>query len=123
MTVETTIQQMFDAFPAVFCTRRDCYDHLFCVIGNGYEWRRGQLVRCDDDNDVDLEAYDYANKHPEAKQSKENIEKFGSSDDLFSWYPLSEYSKINCVPNDVKTDWKRAVEECKEMMRKDRIEV
>ena len=48
MTVETTIQWMFDNYPDLFATRKECYNHLFCVIGNGYEWKRGQIVRCDE---------------------------------------------------------------------------
>lgn len=72
MTVETTIQRMFDQYPDLFATRRDCYDFLFCVIGNGYEWRRGQIVSCDDESGEDDEALDYATPHPRAEQTKEN---------------------------------------------------
>lgn len=39
------------------------------------------------------------------------------------WYPISEYSLIKRIPADIKPDWKEAVEECKEMLRKDGIEV
>ena len=177
MTVETTIQRMFDEYPDLFSTRQECYDFLFCVIGNGYEWRRGQVVECDDEFGEDDEALDYATPHPRAEQTKENIAKRRKEDkdlrnlkrenDLaeglpdigpcngfdeegfpmknspwavhheecdscrqicplevkMRWYPISEFSLIKRIPADIKPDWKEAVEECKEMLRKDGIEV
>lgn len=83
MTVETTIQRMFDNYPDLFATRKDCYNHLFCVIGNGYEWKRGQIVECDDEYDkpeesiIQEEYDDYASAclAPMAMQSEENIKK------------------------------------------------
>ncbi len=44
MTVELTIQTMFDNYPTLFKERADCLNHLFCIIGNGYEWYNGELV-------------------------------------------------------------------------------
>lgn len=44
MNVELTIQEMFDSYPTLFKERADCLDHLFLVIGNGYEWVNGELV-------------------------------------------------------------------------------
>lgn len=152
MTVETTIQQMFDEYPSLFSTRQECYNFLFCVIGNGYEWERGQIVRIGDseeDRNIQMwEEMDYADEaKPKAVQSETNIaEKRKEDEELHNlkrendlkdglpdigsydpekhhWYPLCEYSLINNVPEDVRPDWKAAVEECKEMLRKDGIEV
>ena len=39
MTVETTLQKMFDRYPLMYSTREECFDHLFRMIGNGYEWK------------------------------------------------------------------------------------
>ena len=40
------------------------------------------------------------------------------------WYPLSKkYSLIYEVPDDVTPEWKALVEECKELLRKDGIEI
>jgi hypothetical protein len=40
------------------------------------------------------------------------------------WYPLSKkYSLIYTVPDDVTPEWKALVEECKELLRKDGIEI
>ena len=44
MNVELTIQEMFDDFPTLFKERADCLNHLFCAIGNGFEWVDGELV-------------------------------------------------------------------------------
>lgn len=44
MTLELTIQEMFNKFPGLFKERSDCLDHLFCTIGNGYDWKDGELV-------------------------------------------------------------------------------
>lgn len=46
MTCEETIQSMFDYWPCLFVDRADALNHLFCTIGNGYEWIDGQLVSC-----------------------------------------------------------------------------
>ena len=49
MTVELTMQAMYDHFPGLFKERADCLNHLFCTTGNGYDWIDGELV--------DLEEY------------------------------------------------------------------
>ena len=142
MTVETTVQEMFDRYPLMYSTREECFDHLFCVIGNGYEWKWGQLVyrdRGDPDYDEEYERRlnedDYARKQRgRASQSKKNIEAKRKRDSLFvragilksvgahSWYPLSRrYSRLFTIPDDAKDDWKAAVEECKRMLEKDGI--
>ena len=138
MTVETTIQRMFDRCPELFATRKECYNHLFCVIGNGYVWKRGQIVECGEDDEIEPfiieeEKKDYAAqaaKHPVAKQTEENIKKHDAQMEILRragikepfWYPLSEYSLINRVPEKVKPDWLVAVAECRMMLRKDGIE-
>lgn len=45
MTLELTIQDMFDCYPTLFKERADCLNQLFCTIGNGYEWKNGELCR------------------------------------------------------------------------------
>lgn len=143
MTVETTVQEMFDKYPLKYSTREECFDHLFCVIGNGYKWKWGQLVYCDrSDPDYDeeyermLNEDDYARElRGRAHQSKKNIEAKRKHDSLFvragilesagahSWYPLSRrYSRLFTIPDDARDDWKAAVEECKRMLEKDGID-
>ena len=133
MTVETTLQEMFDNYPTLFTTRKECYNHLFCTIGTGYEWKRGQLVYCngleDEDETISEEENDYKSPHAKAKQTEENIKnqeeykrrliafnpKF--KEDFEKFYPICEYSPILSVPSDVKPDWKEAVDECKKMLK------
>lgn len=31
------------AYPTIYRSRRDVIEHLYCVIGNGYEWAHGKL--------------------------------------------------------------------------------
>lgn len=134
MTVETTLQKMFDECPTLFCTRKDCYNHLFCTIGTGYEWKRGQLIYYDgNEDDIEAEEADYSTEHPTAKQSEEHIQEMEDcrrrllsisprfKEDIERWYPICEYSNINNIPDDIRPDWKAAVEECKEMLRKDGV--
>ena len=44
MTLELTIQDLFDRFPGLFKERSDCLNQLFCAIGNGYNWENGELI-------------------------------------------------------------------------------
>ena len=44
MTLELTMQSMYDAYPALYKERADCLNQLFCVLGNGYGWHGGELV-------------------------------------------------------------------------------
>lgn len=138
MTVETTIQEMFDHYPLLYSTRKECLDHLFCTIGNGYEWKWGQLIYDDGNSlrDKDMHDADYAKPfHAKAHQSIKNIkarqkrnavfEKAGitKSDDEHHWYPLSkEFSYLFHVPRNAKQDWKDAAEECKKMLEEDGID-
>lgn len=137
MTVETTLQTMFDKYPTLFATRKDCYNHLFCTVGNGYMWKRGQIVRenCSPysiprEKLVKLEKADYAVEHPPAKQTAENIKKLEiwknfcktHLKEYREWYPICEYSLIRNVPKNVKPDWAKAVEECRQMLKDDGID-
>jgi len=135
MTVETTIQWMYDHYPTLFTTRKECYNHLFCTIGNGYEWIRGQLIYCDGTENkkftIAQEKEDYASGHPKAKQTEEYIKKQEDwlrgaekiANYKWSWYPICEYSQIKNIPRNIKSDWAAAVEECKQMLKADGIEV
>jgi hypothetical protein len=42
--MEETIQVAFDDYPSLFAQRWQVLDHLFCVIGNGFDWIDGELV-------------------------------------------------------------------------------
>jgi hypothetical protein len=145
MTVETTLQNMFDNYPKLFATRQDCYDHLFATNGCGYHWMFGQLVECGQYN-KEIHDEDYLNpKVIKAEQSIENIEMKNKMDrEMYEfnrmealeedgidigpydpnkrhWYPITTSSNIMRVPDDIKPDWKAAVEECKAMLKADNV--
>ena len=44
MTVKETVRENLLNYPLVSKNALDVYDHLFCVIGNGYRWKDGELV-------------------------------------------------------------------------------
>ena len=48
MKPERTLQKMYDKYPELFPTRQRVLNHLFCVIGNGYSWYKGEVVSDDD---------------------------------------------------------------------------
>ena len=148
MTVETTLQDMYDNFPTLFSTKQECYDHLFCTVGNGYCWKWGQIV--EDvyglEDDKEKHENDYLNpKVLKSEQSLDNIKMKQNEDrELYElkrlddledynidigeydpnkhhWYPLSKHSLINNIPDDVRDDWKKAAEECISMLYADGI--
>ena len=44
MNAQDCIKQMIVEYPSLFPSRENCLDHLFLVIGNGYEWEDGELT-------------------------------------------------------------------------------
>ena len=44
MTIKETVKENLLNYPLIFKNALDVYDHLFCTIGNGYEWKDGELV-------------------------------------------------------------------------------
>jgi hypothetical protein len=183
MNVELTIQDMFDNYPTLFKERADCLDHLFCAIGNGYEWVNGELIdgSCDITQEyvdrlssrlVDGKAHQYCrlslraeaqryekeriaegwydewkSRHPDVDIEKlklvhqQIIDKL--PDDVYykesnrkkRWYfyinvPGREgidfhqkYAYLFNYPDDIKPDWKDAIEECRALLIEDGFEL
>ena len=44
MTVKDTVTKSLLEYPLLFLNSLDVYNHLFCTIGNGYDWIDGELV-------------------------------------------------------------------------------
>ena len=44
MTFKDTLRTSLMLFPSIHPNALTVYDHLFCVIGNGYSWENGELV-------------------------------------------------------------------------------
>lgn len=132
MRAEDTLQYMTDFYPTIFPTRKHCLDYLFCVIGNGYKWKNGELV-CDDEY---IKRYKLRKSIKKAEFKNEafwngmNI-LYNSGDKQkipieynFTWYPLSKkYSYLYNYPEDIKDDWRALLEECKQLLIVDGIDI
>ncbi len=119
-------------YPGMFSDGGRVLHHLYCVIGNGYEWVDGRLAALCDEEDDDRDVFsneDEVLKHIGEGASladlrrqqlidvrRRNAEVFFRRDqvDLLCldrgrrWsnlYPLYEYSKLADVPNDAATDF------------------
>lgn len=132
------MQFMMDFYPELFPTRKHCLDHLFCVIGNGYEWINGELV----DKDGTFERR-YKIVEPIIRATPRNEDLYNNilraeknfkeimGEDYkpnrkysFEWYPLcKEYSRLYTYPENITDDWLKLLNECKEMLIEDGIEV
>ena len=136
MRAEDTLQFMLDFYPDLFPTRKHCLDHLFCVIGNGYEWENGELV-----NDGVFEKRYKMRKHVErAVPRNENLynqmfeihKRLKEIDEdykipfsyNFEWHRLyHKYSKIFTYPEDIKDDWMNLIEETKKLLIADGVDI
>lgn len=161
MKPERTLQRMYDEYPNLYPIRQRALDHLFCVVGNGYSWYKGEVVHDNDlfiwDNNIERSVIDPDYKIDEEPDiistPPKNEEEYMKEKEewhmllakmrhryhpetpieehykilehnFHKWYPLSkEYSLICTVPDDVTPEWKALVEECKELLRKDGIEI
>ena len=182
MTLKDTLRNTILLYPNMYNALK-VYNHLFCVIGNGYEWVDGELVDKSNEqrpiwrneavkhiiedlmnessveNDIEdvksilklndkefsevniLKGYvkskkkellsdvlmtliyeirmsDFevpsAEKYPESLflTLREKIDK----DYIWTTYPLSDYSAICCIPDDVKDDWLEGAEKMLEFL-------
>lgn len=134
MRAEDTLQFMMDFQGNLFYDRQKCLDHLFCTVGNGYSWVDGELVEDSHDTEVLLSRWKLATpiEHAEPTESvselgriKEDILKRRNINvDDSKWYPLSkEYSYLYNYPDDIKPDWKALIDECKQMLIDDGVDV
>ena len=50
MSFQEHLKKVMITYPSLFPTATHVYDHLFMVIGNGYEWINGELVYDDEES-------------------------------------------------------------------------
>lgn len=135
MNVEETIRVALINFPGIFPNALSVYNHLFCTIGNGYDWRDGELVSTGRyDTDVraailrEIESFyifltslqppslNVYRKSIEIRKNEtiKNINLiFDTSSSLTDFTPASDfqfseitgYSKILNLPSDITPDW------------------
>lgn len=136
MRAEDTLQYMADFYPKLFPTRKHALDQLFCVVGNGYDWVNGELV--DDDNKYEkryklikpIEKAEFRNEEYWLNMNKFCRELYENTNNRipyeydFEWYPLSKtYSYLFNYPDDIKDDWRALLEECKQLLIEDGIDL
>lgn len=139
MRAEETLQFMMDFYPELYPTRKHCLNHLFCSIGNGYDWRKGDLV----DRDCEfskryrlVETIEKARpRNEEYYQARLEMEKEikkqkGDSYQItslnvkynFEWNtPSKDYSYLYHYPQNIKEDWLALLKECEQMLIEDGI--
>lgn len=111
LPLEELISRSLTDYPDLFPDRRYVLDHLFCVIGNGYEWCRGGLVdRFPGLRDVEREFH--KKREEELEQIEQSVIKILGPDAIdrqekeFKIYPIhSEYSHICTIPKNVRDDY------------------
>lgn len=142
MRAEATLQWMHDFYSDLFPTRKHALDHLFCTIGNGYDWVNGELVEDDKfskryrmiekvEKAVFDSEEDWWRYHEVYQRIIEEKKKEGATNQeilrleakyYFKWYPLSKkYSYLFNYPKDIKPDWKALLDECRELLIADGI--
>lgn len=107
-------------YPTIFPTEFHCQNHLFLVIGNGYEWnKKGQLelfIPSKKQRPGRSRESVISHTDKETKGILSSLSKmfFNPIGDDFTWlYPWSEYSaldyvlRVEIVP---AQDWKKAIE-------------
>lgn len=132
MRAEDTLQFMMDFQGDLFYNRQKCLDHLFCTIGNGYDWVNGELVESSRDTKVLLSRWQLIAPIKHAEPTENVVEIGRMNEELWEirnvevpkWYPLSKkFSYLYNYPDDIKPDWKKLLEECKQMLIDDGIDV
>ena len=132
MRAEDTLQFMMDFQGDLFYNRQKCLDQLFCTIGNGYSWVDGELVEDSLDTKTLLSRWKLVTPIERAEPTKSVIEVGGIRESMFKrrnldnpkWYPLSKkYSYLYNYPDNIKPDWKALIEECKQMLIDDGIDI
>ena len=132
MRAEDTLQFMMDFQGDLFYNRQKCLDQLFCTIGNGYSWVDGELVEDSLDTKTLLSRWKLVTPIERAEPTKSVIEVGGIRESMFKrrnldnpkWYPLSKkYSYLYDYPDNIKPDWKALIEECKQMLIDDGIDI
>ena len=136
MRAEDTLQFVADFYPSIFPTRKHCLNHLFCTIGNGYRWVKGELV---EDDDKKYNRYrlvkpvrkaefederDWWVRYRFELEMHEETGKRINPDYFFEWsQPSREYSYIYHFPKNIRPDWKALLEECRQMLKEDGVEI
>jgi hypothetical protein len=141
---ETTIRRSLWRYPSLFANRADVLYHLFCIIGNGYDWVNGELVGIDhgmpwedrpiskpDDSPLMAEIHAELQAEEDAKRARNrgdierwaadtgSLTRFESGSGGPGWRPtahdISQYQYLWAVPDDVTDEWRRVWQEARDL--------
>lgn len=126
MRAEDTLQYLFDFWGNTNPTRKIALNTLFCTVGNGRKWKDGEIVsEYDDCMYLDRwqlkEPIKHATPEPHLKEIYNIHKSFVPEDN--EWYPLSEYSLLSKLPDNIKDDWLNLAIECVDLMKEDGIDI
>jgi hypothetical protein len=122
MQAENTVQAYYDHYPDLFQTRAEVFDHLFCVIGNGFKWQNGELVpTVKNDMKPPLHRLTYGKAVQHRKSDRyDRIMRRHELTRAQRWYGIdNQYSALMTRPDDIKPDWLELSEECLAMLVED----
>lgn len=128
MRAEDELQFMADFYPSIFPTRKHALHHLFCLIGNGYDWVDGELVsecartsRYMLKESVEKAKFAHPNGwvEPIHKLLTESPEDLGKVFRHINFEGDKDWIYLYNYPEDIKDDWKALIEECKEYIREE----
>lgn len=136
MTPEETLQLMAEAYPEIFPTRRLAFNHMFCIIGNGASWIDGELVYDDPaisrarlgnrvitkavfphEDDYTDDTFTQYTKWCERRGVP--VDPRQASPFFAVDYSDKKYLKLHNYPDNITPEWRVAIEECKEYIRRD----
>lgn len=120
---EEVVKSKLENFPMLYQHEVQCMNHLFLVIGNGYEWYHGRLRYFADiprkfrypetQRDADtLLRRTYRLSPVRFKLLKVILSSFKLDDDWNGWYGIYDCSCIAEMPERVATDWLNAAIKC-----------
>lgn len=139
-SVDSFIRTQILTFPLLFPNRTAVLEHLFCVIGNGYEWSKDGTIVSNDPHEKelwdkedeltrieeDLEAYgeviqealrpvmmeDYRAELETIEQVDQRVKE---APPIVNIYPQSDYALLMNVPENVTPEWRAAADEAREL--------
>ena len=100
MNVKDTVRRMLMVYPSVCINALDVYDHLFCTIGNGFEWKDGELVEISEVSEFPL-------KVPTLYEALDNAMQFKLLDHPYSMFESTQV--IYKMRHDDKEDMEEIV--------------
>lgn len=158
MLFNTHLREVMLTFPYLYEMPIQVYNHIFLTIGNGYEWKEGELVYEGELYDTEKEAVlavleDYSNKMKQLLIDQDSSKRDVLSDHYlsiskkcvnriynvtllapylsdpildfpdnsdFHFSPLSKYSAIANIPDNLAYSWLRAIEDLIDVLEDNR---